>query len=259
MSTYELQACQIATMPIPGWEIFFARNDVNFYRLSYFVWIVRGNGLTGIIDTGLPFDEDDRQRLGIVVGGVDPRCVFSDVVLLDELYRRSNLKPESIDFVLLTQVITYHSGGLVPELMPRAQVYMSKAGIMELLLETPDHPPRDVYLTRAAWNFLRTLLNEDRLHLVNEPTEVAPGIMYETTGGHHPGSAAVRVQTGIGTVGILETAFLQGNIDDVHPVGVAENVAACREAIRRYKRECQVVFADHDPSILQRFPGGIIR
>jgi hypothetical protein len=60
-------------------------------------------------------------------------------------------------------------------------------------------------------------------------------------------------------VGILETAFLQGNIDEIHPVGVAENVAVCREAIRPYKRECDLVPEDHEPGILKRFPGGMIR
>jgi len=159
---------------------------------------------------------------------------------------------------LITQSITYHSGGLTEELMPRAQVYISRSGMMELLLETPGHPPRDLYFTAAGWEYMRRLLIEGRLHLVDDPTEVAPGLIYETTGGHHPGSAAVRVQTALGTTGILETVAVKGNIDEERPMGVAENVAKCREAIRRYKRQCDVVFADHDPAILERFPNGVI-
>ena len=97
--------------------------------------------------------------------------------------------------------------------------------------------------------------HEDRLTLTDKPVEVRPGIVFETTGGHHPGSGAVRVQTADGVVGILETAFLQRNVDEVRPVGVAENVAACRQAIRRYKEECDVVVAIHDPSNAERFMG----
>lgn len=233
METYQLQACQIATMPIPGWEIFFARHDIEFYNLSFYVWIVRGNGLTGLIDTGLPLEEPERRRLGDVVQQVDDRCVFAELVPLDKLYAQQGLKPESIDFALLTQAITYHSGGLSPELMPRAQVYISRAGMMEFLLETPGHPPRDIYFTKTGWIFLRQLLLEDRLRLVDEPTEVAPGLIYETTGGHHPGSAGVRARTALGTVGILETAFLQKNIDDVHPVGVAGQGLSRTRFVRR--------------------------
>ena len=259
MATYELQACQIATMPIPGWEIFFGRHDVQFYPLSYYVWIVKGNGLTGLIDTGLPLEDEDRQRLHEIVRLVDERCVFGNIIPLDKLYEQQNLRPESVDFVMITQAITYHSGGLREDLMPRAHVYISKSGMLELLLGEQYHPPQDLYFTETAWRYIRKLLVEHRLHLVDDPTEVVPGVVYETTGGHHPGSAGVRVKTMLGTVGILETAFLQNNVDKVHPVGVAENVAFCRQAIRRYKRECDIVLADHDPSILRRFSGGVIR
>ena len=259
MPNYELQACRVAVIPLPGWELFFARNDVNFYPVNFYVWIVRGNGLTGLIDTGLPIDPTERQRIIEVCQYVDDRCLFTEIVPLDQLYQRCNLKPEQIDFVLLTQTLTYHAGGLAEHLMPRAQVYVSRAGMTEFLLDNPGHPPRDLYFTAAGWNYLRKLAIEGRLHLVDDPTEVAPGLIYETTGGHHPGSAGVRVQTALGTTGILETVALQRNIDDEHPMGVAENVALCRQVIRRYKRECDVVFADHDPGILERFPDGFIR
>lgn len=231
---------------------------MEFYPLSFYVWIVRGNGRTGLIDTGLPLDEAERRRLSEACQAVDRRCVFSDVVTLDELQQARQLAPASIDFVLLTQVITYHSGGLLAGLLPRAHVYVARAGIMELLLDPVGHPARDLYLTEASWLFLRRLLIEDRLHLV-DVSEVAPGLIFETTGGHHPGSGGVRIRTGKGMVGILETAFLKANVDEVCPIGVAENVSRCREVIRRYKQECDLVLAGHDPTILEQFPQGIIR
>ncbi len=250
---YELEACRVATLPVPGWECFFGRHDLDFYPLSFYVWIVRGNGRTGLIDTGLPLDEAERRRLGEACQSVDPRSTFRDVVSLDRLLEKQRLAPESIDFVLVTQTITYHTGGLVAELLPRAHVYMARAGMMDLLLEDAGHPPRDMYFTEASWLFLRKLLVENRLHLV-DTTEVAPGLVFETTGGHHPGSAGVRVRTGQGIVGILESAFLQSNMDQGCPIGIAENVSMCREAIRRYRRECNLALAGHDPSLAERFP-----
>jgi hypothetical protein len=56
-------------------------------------------------------------------------------------------------------------------------------------------------------------------------------------------------------VGILETAFLKRNVDEELPIGVAEDAAACRRAIQRYKRICDIVAADHEPSLAQRFTG----
>lgn len=259
MNVYELQAGRVATLPVPGWECFFGQHDVQFYPLAFYVWIVRGATCTGLIDTGLPLDELERRRLTEACQRVDQRCIFSDVITLNHFFEQHHLAPEEIDFVLLTQTITYHSGGLLPQFFPRAQVYISKAGLMEFLLENPGHPPRDFYFTEASWIFLRSLLIEKRLHLVNETTEVAPGLFFETTGGHHPGSAAARIITERGTVGILETAFLKRNVDETLPIGIAEDVATCREAIQRYQVQCDLVLADHDPTIFDRFPQGIIR
>src|SRR5207247_1236316 len=114
---------------------------------------------------------------------------------------------------------------------------------------------RELYFTEGTWAFLRKLLIEDRLHLVDEETQICPGIFFETTGGHHPGSAAVRVSTRGGVVGILETAFVQRNVDEELPIGVAEDAAECRRAIQRYKRICDIVAADHEPLLAQHFTG----
>jgi glyoxylase-like metal-dependent hydrolase (beta-lactamase superfamily II) len=259
MDVYELQANLVARLPVPGWECFFGRHDVDFYPLAFYVWVVRNAACTGLIDTGLPLGEVEQRQLEEACQGVDKQCTFSNVVTLDSLLQKRELLPEQVDFVLLTQTITYHSGGLLPQFFPRAQVYISRAGLMEFLLETPGHPPRNLYFTEASWLFLRSLLIEGRLHLVNEHIEVIPGLVFETTGGHHPGSAAVRVKTESGTVGILETAFLKRNVDEELPIGIAENVRICREVIRRYKRECDLVLAGHDPTILDRFPQGVVR
>lgn len=255
---YQLQACRVATLPVPGWECFFGRNDTNIYPLAFYVWIVKGGGCLGLIDTGLPLDETERKCLIEGCQRVDPRCTFADIVTLDRLFKDRYLSPETIDFVLLTQTITYHSGGLLPNFFPRADVYLSQAGIMELLTETPGHPPRDLYFTEPSWSLLRKLLIDGRLHLIEQRVEVVPGIFFETTGGHHPGSAGVQVKTAVGTVGILETAFLKQNIDATLPIGIAENAALCRKIIQRYRQECDLLLADHDPTIIERFPDGNI-
>ena len=90
---------------------------------------------------------------------------------------------------------------------------------------------------------------------MDEITEILPGILFETTGGHHPGSAALRIDTSKGKVGILETAFLQKNIDEILPIGIAENVALCRKAIKRFRNLCDIVVADHEPANSLRFNG----
>jgi glyoxylase-like metal-dependent hydrolase (beta-lactamase superfamily II) len=258
MTNYSMRAFPVAELPVPGWECFFGRNDTTFHKLVFYVWLLEGGGKRIVIDAGPPPGEEDFATLVAACQGIDRQCLMSRVQTIDKAFAAASVAPESIDYLLITQPITYHTGGLVPELFPRAQVFVSRAGVLEFLLDNPGHPPRSAYFTESTWRYLRTLLIEQRLTLTDETTEVLDGIYFETTGGHHPGSAAVRVRTSLGIVGILETAFLRENVEQQLPVGVAENVAICREAIRRYQKQCDVLLACHDNTILSRFPGGLI-
>ncbi|MFG2045760.1 hypothetical protein [Dactylosporangium sp. NPDC048998] len=251
---YTLAATPVARLPIPGWEAFFGRNDNEFHDLWFYVWLVSDGERTGLIDLGLPLDDADRSALEAANQALDPRCRFHDVRLLPEALDRLGVRGEDIDFVLLTQTITYHTGGLVPQLLPRATVYASYAGVREMLCAPPGHPPAEFYFTSGSWSFLRELAVAGRLVLADGPVTVAPGLEFETTGGHHPGSAGVRVRCANGVVGLLETAFFDRNIAEELPIGIAEDAAACRRAIKHYRRVCDEVVALHDPGNAARFP-----
>jgi glyoxylase-like metal-dependent hydrolase (beta-lactamase superfamily II) len=255
---YSLRAYPLAEQLLPGWACVFGVNDTNLQRIVFYTWIARAEGRTILIDAGPPPDEKEFQVLATACQRVGPECVFRRLNSLHAVLSESGVRPEAIDYLLITQPITYHSGGLVPEYFPKAKVYMSRAGFLEYLLDNPGHPPRNCYFTETTWRFIHQLINEDRLRLVDDPTEVAEGVSFETTGGHHPGSAAVTLTTARGTVGILETAFVECNIEQERPVGVAEDVAVCRRAIRRYKADCDLLLAIHDDTIAQRFPGGVV-
>jgi glyoxylase-like metal-dependent hydrolase (beta-lactamase superfamily II) len=179
------------------------------------------------------------------------------VRLLPELLDGVGLSGSDVDFVAITQTVTYHTGGIDPELLPRARFYVSKAGVLEMLVAPPGHPQTQFYFSARGWSGLRQLLIEDRLHVVDDATEIVPGVVFETTGGHHPGSAAVRIRTERGRTALLETAFVQENLDTGTPVGISESIAQSRAVMRRYLRECDEVVAIHDPGNAERFPADI--
>ncbi len=139
-------------------------------------------------------------------------------------------------------------------MLPRAQFYLSRAGVREFLQGPPGHPPADQYFTRRGWSALRELAVDARLDCVDGPVEIVPGVVFETTGGHHPGSAALKITTGEGTTGLLETAFVQENLDRCHPIGICEDAATCRAVIRRYLHECDEVIPIHDMSNARQLP-----
>lgn len=243
---HALTACPVAVHEVPTSKVFFGRDDDLTRELTFYVWIVRGPDGVGLIDAGLPPDADDLAALRAT-------GVYRDLAGLADVLAAHGLAPEDVDWCCCTQPVTYHSGGIVPELLPRAQVYLSRAGMTELLCDPPGHPPTELFFTARSWAYLRELAIDGRLHVVDAPTEVVPGVVFETTGGHHPGSAGVRVATADGLAGILETAFLQENLDAEIPVGIAEDVAQCRREIKRWKRECDAVLAGHEPSLAARY------
>lgn len=247
---HALTACPVAVHEVPTSKCFFGRDDDRVIDLWFHVWIVRSeDGRVGLIDSGLPPDADDLEALR-------GTGVYRDVRPLADVLAGEGVAPEQVDWCCITQPVTYHSGGIVPELLPRAEVWLSKAGMTELLCDPPGHPPTEFFFTARSWAYLRELAIDGRLRVVDAPAEVVPGVVFETTGGHHPGSAGVRVRTrDEGVVGILETAFLQENVDAEIPIGIAEHVAECRRAIKTWKQTCDVVLADHDPSLATRYPG----
>lgn len=255
---HSIRAFPVAELPVPGWECFFGRNDCTFHTLVFYVWVIQANGKTILVDSGTPPGEADFDALRLACQGIDPRSVMKRLCRLEEVYAEAGITAEDVDALLITQPITYSTGGMVERLFPRAKVYISRAGVLEFLLDRPGHPPPHAYFTEPSWAFMRKLLIEDRLVLTDSAVMVADGVRFETTGGHHPGSVGIQVTTSKGRVGILETAFLQENIDKELPIGVSENAALCRQSIIRYKHECDLVLASHDNTLMQRFPGGII-
>lgn len=251
--TFSIEAIPVATLPIPGWEAFFGMNDNNWYDLTFYVWLLYDGRYRGLVDLGPPDDAADFDALRSACQSVDARSTLRRECSLTDALERFGVVPADIDFVLLTQSITYHSGGLAREWLPNAEVFLAADGLREMLIQPPGHPPVDAYFTPSSWVFLRELAVQGRLHLVRQATEVVPGVQFEPTGGHHPGSAGVRIATHFGTVGLLETAFFQRNIDEVLPIGIAENAAQARAIIKRYRTECEDVVAIHDPGNTIRF------
>lgn len=251
--SFSIHAVPVATLPIPGWEAFFGQNDVEFRDLVFYVWLLSDGERHGLVDLGVPALPADFEALDKACQGVDVRSAFKDVRSLDEALAELGVQPDDIEFALITQTIAYHTGGLERRWLPNAHVYMSRAGVTEMLVNPPGHPPVGLYFTARSWSYVRELAMENRLHVVDEPTEVVPGVVFETTGGHHPGSAGVRVHTANGVVGLLETAFYQRNVDELMPIGIAEDASLCREVIKRYRAECDDVVAIHDPNNAKRF------
>ncbi len=244
---FTIRAELAAVLPAPGWAVLFGENDTSLHDLHFYVWVVSDGETVGLIDAGLPLDDAEANALGATNAGFGDPIGFRSVRKLPEILADAGVRPEDVAFVAITQTVTYHSGGLDASLLPNAVFYIAGAGVMELLSGAPGHPAPEFYFSEASWASLRTLAIAGRLRLVDHDAQILRGIRFEVTGGHHPGSAAVIVDTADGVVGILETAFLKRNLESGRPIGIAEDVAAARRAISSFRDRFDTVVAIHDP------------
>src|SRR4030095_7974096 len=118
MSTYKIAAYPLAELPVPGWECFFGRNDPDFHRLIFYTWVIDGNGKTIVLDSGPPPDEENFVKLREGCQRVDIRSELRRIDFLDTVFHKATILPEAIDVLLITQPITYHTGGLLDRYFP---------------------------------------------------------------------------------------------------------------------------------------------
>lgn len=107
-------------------------------------------------------------------------------------------------------------------LFPSAHICLSKRGWVHYHT-THDHPhddrwyciPRDVltYMCCDAW---------DRVRLLDDSEEIAPGLRTWRAGSHHRSTLAVEVEAPSGVVVITDAFFYKRNLDDNVPIGTGE-------------------------------------
>ena len=105
---------QVARLPIARSKVFFGVTDVTPIDIGLHVWLIRTPHSTILVDTGLPIDATEQQRLISANAVRDPGEVFCDLVDLADALADWGTTPDEIDAVLLTQAVTYHTGGLKP-------------------------------------------------------------------------------------------------------------------------------------------------
>ncbi|GAB2822418.1 hypothetical protein GCM10027022_11080 [Alpinimonas psychrophila] len=252
---YVIRAELAGVLPTPGWAVMLGEDDPSLQDLYFYVWVISNGTTTGLIDAGLPLDDTETAALGATNQAFGDDGGFRSVRTLPQILDEVGVRAEDVSFVAITQTVTYHSGGIDSALLPNAHFYLARAGVEEFLSGGSGHPAPEFYFTASSWASLRTLAIEGRLHLIDSSAPVAPGIQFEVTGGHHPGSAALIVNTPEGLVGVLETAFVKRNLETGRPIGIAEDIAAARAAMLSFQGRFAKVVAIHDPDNVRDFGG----
>ncbi|HZG58868.1 N-acyl homoserine lactonase family protein [Paenibacillus sp.] len=220
--------------------------DVNCY-----FWLAQGNGRNVLVDTGMGGDYPGRltesarrSEASFPVG--DGEDTLSQLA-------RHGLRPENIDVVILTHLHYDHIANV--QLFENAEIVVNRKGWEAA--RNPIHPVFDVF-PKDVLDYMATRMKA-QLRLAADEETIAPGIDVLWTGGHTRCSQAVKLQTAKGKVVLTgDVAYLYENLMSEHPIGLGVSLYESVDALRRLKREGDIVLPGHDKEILERYPGGVI-
>ncbi|WP_409464983.1 N-acyl homoserine lactonase family protein [Amycolatopsis sp. GA6-003] len=211
--------------------------------LDFFVWLIRGNGRTVLVDTGFTPETAVRRRRHYHTHPVD-------------LLARLGVAPEDVSDVIVTHLHYDHAGNI--SAFPGARIHLQTAEMqfctgpdMRHQLLRKNYEPADVGTAVQS-------LYEGRLHFADGEKEIAPGISVHLCGGHTRGLQFVTVATARGELLLASDAVhyyenFRRNIPYPSFADLGEyldgysRIAARTSALDR-------VIPGHDPLVLTAFP-----
>ena len=233
-------------VPKPVWEKVARPDDRNRITLGLNCLLVRTGKKNVLVDTGMGDKHDARFR--------ELYAEAHETTLLKDL-AKIGLRPEEIDFVILSHLHFDHAGGatrrvdgnLVPT-FPKAQVVIQKGMWAEALEPNP----------RTKGSYFQDdfvpLEKAGRVKFVDGDEEVTPGVRVQRTGGHVKHHQVITAESGgrkaiywadmLPTTAHLKPAWVMGY--DLYP----HEVAAMKEKmVEQAAREQWVNVFEHDPAV----------
>lgn len=198
-----------------------------------YIWLITGGEKPIIVDTGPKdiesFNEATKEYIPIGVTQAPDETTLGALA-------KAGVDPVDVRWVFITHMHGDHCSNY--GLFPNAIVVVNRNAFPG----GPMSAPADL---------------RDRLKLVGDE-EVLPGIRTFHLGCHSPDSQGIAVDTAKGVVVLSgDVAYMFENIERDRPIR-AENIEACREALRVLRSKGDIILPGHDPLILERFPGGRI-
>jgi len=211
--------------------------------LDFFVWLVRGEAGTFLIDTG--FDAAMATRRG--------RSLLHPV---EQGLAALGLQPREVRDVVITHMHYDHAGN--HGLFPAARYHLQDAEMDYATGRAMTHAAlRQAYVADDVAEMVRKVFDQ-RVVFHAGDDELAPGLSLHLIGGHTRGMQAVRVWTRRGWLVLAsDAAHLYANIEEGRPFPIVHDVAAMLEGHRTLKRLASaddLVIPGHDPLVLERFP-----
>jgi len=255
--SYEAQVLKMGECEVAGPEVYWMSHRNDWVKLYFWMVVIRGNGVTALINTGPPEDLTDLNARWIGAFG-ERGCLKRE-----ESERPLNalaalgIQPEEITHVLITPLQSYATANI--QLFKNAQVCLSKRGWIEDFHaeKFPMHVPRWHRIPKDTLQYLMFEAHE-KVRLLEDEDEIAPGLSCFWTGVHHRSSMCYVIETAKGKLGVSDCVFKYKNIEEGEPLGIQESLEEFYRACQRIKRETQLFVPLYEPEVWQRHPQGSV-
>jgi hypothetical protein len=262
---YRVRAVKVGEAEVTVGECFAFERVADWQRIAYFLLVIEGEGRTIVVNSGPPEDltalNDAWRAYGrTLLGGPEGERVQLRVRPHErprEALGRAGVDPAAVDDVIVTPIASYATGNLL--LFPHARYWFSRRGWIDFHAPDPELPragERRNYIPDGVLAHL-VLEGAERVRLLEDEHEVAPGVDTFWVGCHHRSSIAIKVRTAAGDLVHSDCMFLRRNVEDNIPIGVAQSQLECYRAYARFRREADVLVPGYDPDMLER-EGGVL-
>ena len=247
MSIYEVHAIRYARHERPAADNFLSRSAVDAHDgpmpLDYFIWVLRGEGRTIVVDTG--FGEAAARQRG--------RQLLIHPI---EALRRFGVDPATVEDVVITHLHYDHAGNI--DAFPNARFHLQDAEMdyatgrcmCHGLLRHPFDVENVVAMVRRLYAGRVTFRAGD--------AEIAPGVTLHHLPGHSKGLQGVGVATNRGYVVLASDAsHFYANLETGNPFPIVVDIAAMLESHRRLVQlagSLDHIVPGHDPLVTRIYP-----
>ncbi len=211
--------------------------------LDYFIWVVRRNDCTFVIDTGFSAESANRRKREHLRSPV-------------EALRLLNIDPANVSDVILTHLHYDHAGYL--DRFPSARYHVQDREVSYATGRLMCHHfLREAYDLENALEMVRKVY-AGRAVFHDSESEVVPGLTLHRVGGHTAGLQIVRVWTKRGWVVLAaDAAHLYGNFENDRAFPVVYSVAEMLEGYKLLYRLAETadhIVPGHDPLVMKYYP-----
>lgn len=256
MSTYSVQLLPVGRADVPGPELFWMGGWEQWYPLLFQAVLIRGNGVTALVNSGPAPDLGPMNEHWVKVLGERAPMRREPGEFITEQLAAHGVAPEDVTHLLLTPFQLYTMSNVA--LFGNASICVTERGWVHF--HTTHQHPHDHRATSIPDDVLVHLVTDawPRVRLLGDSDELAPGLRTWWSGTHHRASMVVEVDTPSGVAAISDSYFYLENVLDDVPIGINENMYEALACYRRVREIATHIVPLYDPKNLDRFPTGAI-